>query len=82
MKYCYNVIQRNETPFCSKFQSCSNKHHHSYKWGRTDCDSPDAPNTDDEGALNIPTPGLGADEQMTYYADEFGFDMPEVSYSL
>ena len=57
------------------------QHHISYKWGRTDCETPNAPDTDDEGALNIPTPVLGADEQMTYYAEEFGFSMQEVRNS-
>ena len=52
--------------------------HLSYKWGRRDCASPDTPNTEDEAALNLPTSVLGADEMMDYFAEEFGFDMPEV----
>ena len=50
----------------------------SYKWGRRDCASADAPNTEDEAALNLPTSVLGADDMMEYFAEEFGFDMPEV----
>ena len=50
----------------------------SYKWGRRDCASAGAPNTEDEAALNLPTSVLGADEMMDYFAEEFGFDMPEV----
>jgi len=48
---------------------------HTFKYGRTDCDHPDAPNTNDEGKFNIPSSRMNADENMAYFADEF--DMHE-----
>ena len=36
----------------------------SWKYGRTDCDSADAPNTIDEAAYNIPESKFSADEQV------------------
>merc|ERR1712027_62069 len=46
---------------------------YSWKYGRTDCVSADAPNTTDPAAYNIPESKLTADEQIAYYADEFNF---------
>ena len=48
---------------------------HTFKYGRTDCDHPDAPDTNDEGKFNIPSSRMNADENMAYFADEF--DMHE-----
>ena len=48
---------------------------HTYKYGRTDCDHPNAPDTNADGKFNIPSSRMNADENMAYFADEF--DMHE-----
>ena len=50
---------------------------YTYKYGRTDCDHPNAPDpdTNDDGKFNIPSSTMNADENMAYFADEF--DMHE-----
>ena len=48
---------------------------HTFKYGRTDCDHPDAPDTNDEGKFNFPSSHMNANENMAYFADEF--DMHE-----
>ena len=45
---------------------------HKFKIGRKDCDSPDAPNTNAPGKSNIPSSTMNAEENMEYFADEFG----------
>ena len=48
---------------------------HTYKYGRTDCDHPNAPDTNDDGKFNIPSSTMNADENMEWFADEY--DMHE-----
>ena len=48
---------------------------HDFKYGRTDADVPNFPDTNADGKFNLPPSGMTADESMVWFADEY--DMNE-----
>ena len=42
---------------------------HTFKYGRTDCDHPDAPDTNDEGKFNFPSSHMNANENTRISLD-------------